>query len=83
MFQQFEPFLTRKSIDDALAAVNTIDLEAIEGICEEVPKAWGMTQALANRLSSCIYERGAKLGTWLPSALFDQYEMNLFQGEGA
>jgi hypothetical protein len=83
LFQQFEPFLTRKSIDDALTAVNKIDLEVIEGICEEVPRAWGMTQALANRLSSCIFERGSKLGTWLPSALFDQYEMNLFQREGA
>lgn len=83
LFQQFKPFLTRRSIDDALAAVSKIDLEMIEGICEEVPRAWGMTQGLANRLSSCISARGSELGAWLPSALFDQYEMDLFQGEGA
>lgn len=83
LFRQFTPFLTRKAVDDALEAVRKIDLEAIEGLCQEVPRAWGMTHALANRLSSCIFERGANLGTWLPLALFNQYEMNLPQREGA
>lgn len=81
-FGQFAPFLTRRGIQVALAAISTIDVETIEGICQEVPREWGMTNALAQRLSACIAERGAKLGSWLPAALFDQYEMDLEGREG-
>jgi len=83
LFRQFEPFLTRKSVDRALAAVKQIDLATVEHICDGVPRAWGMTQALSDRLSSCVIDRGEKLASWLPSALFEQYEMDLVQEEGA
>ncbi len=83
LFRQFESFLTRKSIDDALEAVNEIDLETIERICEAVPREWGMTQALVDCLSACIFERAAKLKTWLPQALFKQSEMDFFLEEGS
>lgn len=76
-FGQFAPFMTRRGVQVALTAISTIDVERIEGICQGVPREWGMTHALAQRLSVCIAERGGKLGSWLPAALFDQYEMNL------
>ena len=81
-FSQFAPFLTRRGVQVALAAISRIDVESIEGICQGVPREWGMTHALAQRLSICIAERGAKLGSWLPAALFDQYEMDLEGREG-
>jgi len=83
LFGQFRPFLTRKFVDRALSAVKQIDLATVESICDGVPRAWGMTQALSEVLSSCVVDRGKKLENWLPSALFDQYEMDLVQEGGA
>lgn len=76
LFDQFAPILTRKAVDSALALVEQIDLETIQSVCEGVPLEWGMTYGLADRLSSCLVERAKELGKWLPSAIFDQYEMN-------
>lgn len=83
LFNQFKPLLTRKDVGSALALVEQIDLEAIRRVCEGVPREWGMTSSLAERLSSCLALRGEALGSWLPAAIFDQYEMNFEQGEGA
>lgn len=82
MFPQFAPFVTLELVQQALECVNKIDPDEIQGICRGVPPDWGMTQNLADRLSTYIIERGKKLDTWLPAALFDQYEMNLEQGKG-
>jgi hypothetical protein len=82
MFPEFVQYVTRRGIQGALAEINKIDVERIERICQEVPRDWGMTHALAQRLSNCIVERARKLGSWLPALLFDQYEMNLEGREG-
>lgn len=82
LFAEFEPFLTHKSVNAALTKVVEIDQASIRQICARVPRRWGMTDGLADRLSSCLAERGRKLAAWLPVALFEQYEMNFGQGEG-
>ena len=81
-FSQFAPLMTRRGVRAALAAINKIDLGTIESICEAIPREWGMTRTLGKQLSLCIVERGAKLGSWLPAALFDQYEMDFEGREG-
>lgn len=83
MFPEFIPFLTRKTIQEALESLNEIDPQEIKRLCRKVPTAWGMSGSLAERLSACMIERGEKLKAWLPAALFDQYELNLDQGKGA
>jgi len=82
MFPEFVQYVTQRGIQGALAEINKIDVERIERICQEVPRDWGMTHALAQRLSNCIAERSRKLASWLPALLFDQYEMDLEGREG-
>ena len=79
-FDQFIPFLNRRDVRKALKAISDIDRGCVQRICEGVPREWGMTQGLAERLSACIVERASKLATWLPEALFDQFEMK-FESE--
>jgi hypothetical protein len=79
---QFEAFMTQRRLQAALAAIGAIDVQSIERICESVPREWGMTAALAGNLARCITDRGARLHTWLPTALFNQHELNLANGEG-
>lgn len=82
LFEEFEPFLTHKSVNAALTKIVEIDQAWIRQVCASVPRQWGMTDGLADRLSSCLAQRGRKLAAWLPAALFEQYEMNFGQGEG-
>ncbi|MBA4207284.1 HipA family kinase [Pannonibacter phragmitetus] len=82
-FSQFDKFLTRKMVGAALAAVERIDRVTLRRVCEDVPRAWGMTAALSERLFSCLDDRARRLRHWLPAALFDQYELELEQGEAA
>jgi hypothetical protein len=79
---QFETFMTQRRLQAALAAIGAIDVQTVERICGSVPREWGMTAALTDRLARCITDRGARLQTWLPTALFDQHELNLVTGEG-
>ena len=81
-FLQFAPLVSRRGVRAALEAISKIDVGTIESICERTPREWGMTLALGKQLSMCLVERGAKLGSWLPAALFDQYEMDLEGQEG-
>lgn len=76
-FRQFDHFLTRKTLGSALAAVERIDRTTLRRVCEGVPGAWGMTDGLSERLLTCLDERAQRLGSWLPAAIFDQYELQL------
>jgi hypothetical protein len=82
-FRQFDHFLTRKTLGSALAAVERIDRTMLRRVCEGVPRAWGMTDGLSERLLNCLDERAQRLESWLPAAIFDQYELQLDQGRAA
>lgn len=80
-FGEFKPFLKVKDIQLALDAIRRIDELKLKAICDAIPKEWGMTEALAKRLSSLIALRAEALCGWLPGALFEQMELDL-RGRG-
>lgn len=82
-FRQFDHFLNRKTLGLALADVKRIDETTLRQVCEGVPRAWGMTDGLSERIFTCMSERAQRMESWLPAAIFDQYELQLDQGEAA
>lgn len=77
MFRQFEPFVTRKHLLDALQTLEQVDAEAIQGVCASIPIEWGATHNLCQKLADCLIRRGKRLCEWLPQTIFGQYELDL------
>ena len=82
LFDQFKPFLNRNDIQSALDAISRIDAEAIQSICQAVPKEWEFTSSLARRLTECLIARGRNMQRWVMNSLHDQFELNFDGKEG-
>ena len=82
LFDQFKPFLNRNDIQSALDAISRIDAEAIQSICQAVPKEWEFTSSLARRLTECLIARGRNMQRWVMNSLHDQSELNFDGKEG-
>ncbi len=77
LFDEFKPILNRNDVQSALSSIGRIDVATIRAICENVPREWGMTTALAQLLSECLVARGQDMQGWLANYLFAQLELNL------
>jgi hypothetical protein len=77
LFDEFKPILNRKDVLSALSTISRIDADTIKTICEDVPRQWGMTSALAQHLSDCLVARANEMQSWLANSIFDQMELNL------
>lgn len=81
LFDEFKPILKANDVQLALEAIRRIDVAKLRAICDAVPREWGMTAALSERLASLITLRAEALCEWLSGALFNQLELNLI-GKG-
>lgn len=75
MFPQFEPFINAVAVSRALTRICDDGAKSAEQICRETPRAWGMTEVLAEQLADCLSRRAFLMRDWLPGSLFRQFEL--------
>jgi hypothetical protein len=76
-FPQFAAFVTPRAVKDALARICSEDKDALNSICDSVPREWGMTGTVSALLAQSLQQRAARMQEWLPKSLFDQGELDV------
>ncbi|GAK70373.1 hypothetical protein RRU01S_11_00260 [Agrobacterium rubi TR3 = NBRC 13261] len=77
LFNEFAPMLRRRDVESAINVVCSLAPSDIRDVCRSSPAEWGFSTRLADTLAELLVERAARMRRWLPSAIFDQFEMDL------
>ncbi|QCI98895.1 HipA family kinase [Agrobacterium larrymoorei] len=81
LFNEFTPMLRRTDVESAINVICSLVFSDIKDICRSPPLEWGFSPKLAETLAELLVERAIKMRRWLPTAIFDQFEMDFNRKE--
>ncbi|TCM57578.1 hypothetical protein C8J36_102380 [Rhizobium sp. PP-F2F-G48] len=82
LFNEFAPILRRRDVEAAINVICSLAPGDIRDACRSTPIEWGFGRPLADLLSELLIQRAARMQSWLPTAIFDQLELNFEGKEG-